>query len=45
MLTAIDLVENEKELNTLYHSLSEGERKPLIPHFAARKKALREAQS
>jgi hypothetical protein len=44
MLTAIDLVENEKELNTLYHSLSEGERKPLIPHFAARKKALREAQ-
>lgn len=44
MLTAIDLVENEKELNTLYHSLSEAERKPLIPHFAARKKALREAQ-
>ena len=41
ILTAIDLCETEPELNALYHQLSEAERKPLIPHFAARKKALR----
>lgn len=44
LLTAIDLVETEAELNALYHGLAEADRKPLIPAFAARKKALRANQ-